>query len=241
MMDTRPGDGERPRAGAAPEPASSLRDRLIGAWTLQSYIAFPVDGSPPFHPLGEDARGLILYTPDGYMSAQLMRVGRPAFASGDWFVGTHQEFEKAAAYVAYSGRFHVDEAGGTVTHDVGLSFFPNWLGQAQIRSAELAGDVLRLTPAAPIQSGGVNTTSCLTLAARKILRAATNVTQVRAGLGDPQANRSARVASIVVRRRAAYWPSAATPSASFEQTWFVKDFCGTPAASATSRAPVAST
>lgn len=149
-------------AGAVPRPASSLRDRLIGAWTLQSYIATPMDGSPPFHPLGEDAQGLLLYTPDGYMSAQLMRPGRPAFASGDWFDGTPQEYEKSAAYVAYSGRFHVDEITSTLTHDVSVSFFPNWLGQAQIRSAELAADVLRLIPAAPIKSGGQDTTSCLT-------------------------------------------------------------------------------
>ena len=156
-----PAEGNPP-AGATPQPAPSLRDQLIGAWTLQSYIASPIDGSPPFHPLGEDARGLLLYTPDGYMSAQLMRVGRPAFASGDWFDGTHQEYEDAAAYVAYSGRFRVDEASSTLTHDISISFFPNWLGQAQIRAAELAGDVLRLIPAAPIRSGGKDTMSCLT-------------------------------------------------------------------------------
>src|ERR1700741_2077985 len=29
-----------------------------------------------------------MYTPDGYMSAQLMRRGRSNFASGDWFRGS---------------------------------------------------------------------------------------------------------------------------------------------------------
>jgi hypothetical protein len=35
-----------------------------------------------------------MYTPDGYMSAQLERPGRPAFASGDWFRGTAEEIQK---------------------------------------------------------------------------------------------------------------------------------------------------
>ncbi|MBV8166087.1 MAG: lipocalin-like domain-containing protein [Alphaproteobacteria bacterium] len=61
-----------------------LREKLIGAWMLESYAEYPVDRSAPFYPLGEDAKGLILYTADGYMSAQVLRVGRPHFASGDW-------------------------------------------------------------------------------------------------------------------------------------------------------------
>lgn len=45
---------------------------------------------------------MIMYTPDGYMSAQLERPGRPAFASGDWFTGTTVEIkEEAAGYIAY--------------------------------------------------------------------------------------------------------------------------------------------
>ena len=49
--------------------AGSLRDRLIGAWKLVSSLEEPVDGSPPFCPLGENPRGIIMYTPTD-MSAQ---------------------------------------------------------------------------------------------------------------------------------------------------------------------------
>ena len=66
----------------------SLRAQLIGAWRLVSYIESPVDGSPKRSPLGENPQGIIMYTPDGYMSAQLMRPGRRNFASNDWFKGT---------------------------------------------------------------------------------------------------------------------------------------------------------
>jgi Lipocalin-like domain len=72
--------------------AETLRDQLIGAWKLVSYVEKPIDGSPPFHPMGAPPRGIILYTPDGYMSAQLMRPDRHPFASGDWFKGTAAEW-----------------------------------------------------------------------------------------------------------------------------------------------------
>ncbi len=88
----------------------NLREQLIGTWRLVSYIESPVDGLPKHSPLGEKPEGMIMYTPDGYMSAQLMRPGRKNFASNDWFMGTPEEFtEEATGYIAYSGPFHVDE------------------------------------------------------------------------------------------------------------------------------------
>src|SRR4029077_12305621 len=75
-----------------PVTMKCLREQLIGAWRLVSYVETPVDGSPKRFPLGEDAEGIIMYTPDGYMSAQLMRLARRPFSSGDWFKGTPEEF-----------------------------------------------------------------------------------------------------------------------------------------------------
>jgi hypothetical protein len=133
----------------------SLREDLIGAWTLESYVERPLDGAPDRHPLGEDATGLVLYTPDGFVSAQIMRQGRAPFASGYWFDGTAAEYRDAAAYIAYSGRFEVDEAARTLTHAMDVSFYPNWIGQTQPRAVELEGDILRLSSMRPIRSGGV--------------------------------------------------------------------------------------
>src|SRR5258708_12636766 len=70
----------------------------------------PADGSPKRVPMGGKAQGIIMYTPDGYVSAQLMTPGRRDFASGDWFKGMPEETaEEASGYIAYSGPFHVDE------------------------------------------------------------------------------------------------------------------------------------
>lgn len=58
---------------------------------LVSYVEDPVDGSESFEPLAPNPQGIILYTPDGYMSAELAKPDRPNFASGDWFAGTAED------------------------------------------------------------------------------------------------------------------------------------------------------
>jgi Lipocalin-like domain len=132
-----------------------LRDQLIGAWKLVSYQERPVDGSEPFEPLGHEPKGIIMYTPDGYMSAQLSKPDRPNFASADWFAGTAEDYQaKASSYIACSGPFHVDEEKQTLTHWMFVSLFPDWTGQTQPRRVKLEGDTLRLGTASPIQSSG---------------------------------------------------------------------------------------
>lgn len=132
-----------------------LREQLIGAWNLVSYIAHPVDGSAPFFPLGESPSGIILYTPDGFMSAQLMSDGRKPFASGDWFAATLEEYRaEASTYIAYSGRFHVDEEKKTLTHSMFVSLFPNWIGQTQPRLVRIEGEMLHLSTETPTRSAG---------------------------------------------------------------------------------------
>ncbi|MDN0083908.1 lipocalin-like domain-containing protein [Crenobacter sp. SG2305] len=133
----------------------TLREQLIGAWKLVSYVEQPVDGSEPFHPFGEEPQGIIMYTPDGYMSAQLCRQDRVPFASGDWFKGTAAEYEaEANSYIAYTGPFQVDEEKQSLTHSMFISLFPNWIGQTQPRVVKIEGDILSLSTASPINSGG---------------------------------------------------------------------------------------
>ena len=133
----------------------TLRDQLIGAWKLVSFVQKPVNGSAPNHPMGENPVGLIMYTSDGYMSAQLMRANRSLFASADWFKATPEEYGlEGSTYFAYAGSFDVDEEMKTVTHYVFVSLFPNWVGQTQTRVVRIEGDTLHLSTASPIQSGG---------------------------------------------------------------------------------------
>jgi hypothetical protein len=97
------------------------------------------------------------------MSAQLMRPGRKNFASNDWFVGAPEEFvEEAIGYIAYSGPFHVDEEKRSLTHSMNVSLFPDWLGQTQPRVVNIDGNLLHLSTASPINSGGTSVMANLT-------------------------------------------------------------------------------
>ncbi len=134
----------------------SLREQLVGAWTLRSCVERDIETGAENHPLGERPLGLILYTPDGYMSAQLQRPERPPFAEGDLLRATPEEYAAAgSSYVAYSGRFFVDEGKKSLSHEMAVSFFPNWVGQRQVRLVELNGEHLQLSTDGPQRSGGV--------------------------------------------------------------------------------------
>jgi hypothetical protein len=99
--------------------------------------------------------GSIMYTPDGYMSALLMRAHQVILPRQAGFQATPKEYKRVASnYFAYAGPFEVDEERKTITHLVLVSLFPNWIGQKQQRIARIEGDALHLSTASPIQSGG---------------------------------------------------------------------------------------
>lgn len=133
----------------------SLSKKILGAWELVAYVECPVDGSEYQFPLTREPSGLILYTTDGYMSAQMMRPGRPPFAENDVFNGTPSECVSAVSgYMAYSGPFEVDDERSTVRHSLYVSLCPNWLNGTQVRIAKLEGDRLHLQSENAFQSGG---------------------------------------------------------------------------------------
>ncbi|WP_026573059.1 lipocalin-like domain-containing protein [Bacillus sp. UNC438CL73TsuS30] len=122
--------------------AKTFREKVIGTWSLVSYQTTDRSGKV-IYPLGKDAKGFIMYNPDGYMSAQIMAPGRSAYKSGDLHTGTKEEMAEAAhGYLAYSGHFEVDEEKQELTHHMDVSMNPTWLGQSQPRIAKLNDDTV---------------------------------------------------------------------------------------------------
>lgn len=127
-----------------------LREYLVGAWTLESYQSSDVDGSNVRYPLGTDARGIIMYTVDGYVSAQIMRADRAPVARGDLQLADNDELASAArGYLAYAGPYSVLD-NGIIAHHVDVSLLPNWIGGIQYRAAQIGDDRLQLRPAEPV-------------------------------------------------------------------------------------------
>src|SRR5258705_647641 len=111
-----------------------LRESLIGAWELVSAVERDVETGVENNVLGERPQGFILYTPDGYMSAQLQGPARAPFEEGDLLRGRPEEYVAAgSSYIAYSGRFFVDEAQRSLSHEKALSFFSPLVGYSHMR------------------------------------------------------------------------------------------------------------
>jgi len=146
---------------AAPTDDHSLRERLVGSWKLVSYEVRSDDGRRVIYPLGKDAKGYILYTPDGYMSAQIMQLDRPLYHAADPGRGTDEESAQAArGYLAYSGPYHVEDES-VVVHEAEVSLFPNWVEETLSRKAVLNGRRLELSTTAPVPVGDEQLTAVL--------------------------------------------------------------------------------
>jgi hypothetical protein len=131
-----------------------IAEQIVGAWELISYIEQDHPDEPARYPHGREPQGLILYTPDGYMSAQIMTPGRPNYDRAVAAGGTSAQTAAAATgYLAYSGPYYVDESSGDIHHDVAVCLMPNWLGQTQLRHSQLHNGHLTLSAEATLNGG----------------------------------------------------------------------------------------
>lgn len=123
-------------------------DKFIGTWQLLSMVN-ESDSVENHLPFGKNVSGLLIYTEDGYMSAQLGQSGRNKFISSDFRYGTKDEiFSAFNGYISYFGTYEIDEAKSLVVHDVQMSMYPNWEGTRQKRYFSFKNDllILKATP-----------------------------------------------------------------------------------------------
>lgn len=124
--------------------ATDVRARLLGAWKLVTWQSIDADGTVAY-PLGPDAVGQLMYADSDRVSAQLVAVGQPHFASEDWRQATPREVAAAwPRYFGYFGRFSVDTERGAVIHHIEAGWFPNLPGTEQVRHYRFEDDRLVL-------------------------------------------------------------------------------------------------
>ena len=128
-----------------PPPPEPLRQRLVGAWKLESYIAYPTPGSRiqrPTYPMTKNVTGFIMYTPDGYMSAQMLIPGQQSFKRGE---GEEPQWAEAGKrFFAYSGPYYISNEGSgreeILRHTFQVCNLPGWIGDIQIRTHRFEED-----------------------------------------------------------------------------------------------------
>ena len=111
---------------------------FVGTWKLVSWEVRQPDGT--IHYLyGRDVVGYLIYTADGYMSAEIMdpdrRQSNPDFPLEMAAAQTLPDPDRVRAYstyLSYCGTYTV--GGNTVTHHVKAGLIPSWTGSEQPRS-----------------------------------------------------------------------------------------------------------
>jgi Lipocalin-like domain len=142
--------------GDASAQQKSIKDQLVGAWTLLLADYIKDDGT---HVLafGPNPDGSLIFTADGHYSLQIIRYGRPAFASKDRLKGTADENKDVVqGMISYFGTYRVDEAGKTIALRIQASSFPNFDATSQTRAITVVTDeVLTYNTPTPSTSGYV--------------------------------------------------------------------------------------
>jgi hypothetical protein len=127
----------------------SLKDRLVGTWTLLSWEQKRGDGTK-VERYGTSPNGFAFFDAGGRFVITVMRSDRAKYASNALWQGTPEENKETAdGTITYFGTYSTSEADLSITIRVEGSSFPNWNGTDQKRFVEIEGDRLTLTVHTP--------------------------------------------------------------------------------------------
>lgn len=134
---------------------TSIKNEIIGSWKLLSYIEVSLESTNSYFPVGKTPDGILMFNPDGYMSVQISSNEQQHFESDDRTEASDQEIRsRILSYIAFSGRYMVDNNAACVIYHIETSLFPNWVGAKQIRKLDFENDILYQKTLEPILSNG---------------------------------------------------------------------------------------
>jgi hypothetical protein len=139
--------------GSALGQQKSLKEQLVGTWTLVSVVNIRPDGTK-FDPTDGKALGLMMYDGNSNFSFLNIRSDIPKLASNNRQKGTTDEYKAVAEGVlSYFGRYSIDEAGKFLIQHVVSSSFPNFNGADRKWSITISGEELTLASQAAAAGG----------------------------------------------------------------------------------------
>ena len=138
--------------GSAVSQQKSLKDQLVGTWTLVSATQATKEGVKSDR-WGPNPRGRATFEADGRYSFMIFRSDVPKFASNNMNQVTAEESKAAIqGMTANYGTWSIDEATKTLTTNIEASSSPNLNGGTQKRIiTSITADELKYTnPASQI-------------------------------------------------------------------------------------------
>jgi Lipocalin-like domain len=119
---------------------TSLREQIVGTWNFVVAEVTAPDGKKTF-PFGEKPSGILIFTPEGRFVQLHAASDLPKLASNNRLTGTPEEYAAIMrGSVSIYGTYTVDEANKTVTFKIVSASFPNWNGEAQLRTIDKLTD-----------------------------------------------------------------------------------------------------
>ncbi|KAH6976548.1 Lipocalin-like domain-containing protein [Ilyonectria sp. MPI-CAGE-AT-0026] len=120
----------------------TILSRMVGAWELTDHCAFlRQDVRDKVYPMGINPSAVLLYTPDGYMSLQILSPKPDSTKTPSTNASDSSGTTTDSTYIAYTGRFDLDckESVGSiqVVHHVEQTNLPGMLGSEQRRAVKL--------------------------------------------------------------------------------------------------------
>ncbi len=110
------------------------KDRILGTWSLVSYIILRSENKEKIYPYGKNPIGILIYTLQD-VSVHIMRSER--IQKNDL---TDIKIEAADNYGGYVGSYKIE--GNTIIHYPKIASFINYLGIPQVRGFNLQDDLL---------------------------------------------------------------------------------------------------
>ena len=134
-------------SGGALAQQKTLKEQLVGAWTLVSNDTIAPDGTKQ-QPFGANPKGILILDAGGRYASVSGHPDRPKFKTTSNFrsAGTVEEFAAAARpFAANFGTWSVNEVDKTLIRKFEIALVPNNDGIETKASVSLAGDELKLT------------------------------------------------------------------------------------------------
>jgi Lipocalin-like domain len=122
----------------------SLKDQLVGTWTLTSWERMLPNGSK-MQSYGTNPRGVVMFDANGRIFVMFSRPDLPKVASNNPATATPEEAKAVmAGSIAYFGTYTVNDTDRVISLRLDASTFPNQLAADQKRTiTSLTADELK--------------------------------------------------------------------------------------------------
>lgn len=143
-------------ASLASAQQTSLKQQLVGTWTLVSWNQTNKDGTK-FQRFGANPKGIGVFDANGHFVVMFARPDLPKIAANNPSNPTPDEAKAiVGGAISYFGSYTVDEASKTIGLHVEASSYPNVLGEQPRTISSLTADELKISNPVPTTGGRID-------------------------------------------------------------------------------------